>query len=290
MALNRRMIQVPAYINEDWSVVFDYFCENFEFTITETVSETEYKGYFNNLTDIPFTLRGNKTSDNYHYIEIYLTYNKDDALDTDLEINILDITFYNNMNSKNYAYISGEGFLFINPCDSTGIEYLSGGCFGFCITELLEKGTDNSLGKIIMVRFNYNAENYIKFNNLENIIYLASNQSSNGSISLGHICGLPAVDTTSYSILPYFNFSTTNLSILNTGARKLYQLSFADKWYFKNLYTIITSVSGGKINVPLNYYSTLKADEEVYVANPVAHTVFNNSSSATTTYLLIKIT
>lgn len=289
MALNRRMIQVPAYINEDWSVVFDYFCENFEFTITETVSETEHKGYFNNLTDIPFTLRGKKTSDNYHYIEVYLTYNEDDALDTDLEENILDITFYNNMNSKNYAYISGEGFLFINPCDSTGIGYTSVSWLGFCITELLEKGTDNSLGKIIMIS-GYNAKSYIKFNNLENIIFLAASNSTNNSISLGNICGIPAASASTYNALPYFNFSTTNLSALNTGARKLYHLSFADKWYFKNLYTIVTSISADKIEVPTNYYSTLKADEEVYVANPVAYRVLSNSSSATTTYTLIKIT
>lgn len=289
MALNRRMIQVPAYMNEDWSVVFNYFCENFEFTITETVSETERKGYFNNLTDIPLTLKG-KTNSGYHYIEVYLTYNKDDALDTNLTIDILDVTFYNNMNSKNFAYISGEGFLFITPCDSTGIEYIDNNHRGLCITELLEKGTDNSLGKIIMAQSN-NAETYIKFNNLENIIRLAP-AHYNGGISLPNMCGMPASYATTSNMLPFFNFSTTNLSVLNTGAQKLYQLSFADKWYFKNLYTIVTSVSADKIKIPLNYYSTLKADAEIYVANSVAHRAFDNpnSSSTTTTYLLTKIT
>lgn len=288
MALNRRMIQVPAYINEDWSVVFNYFCENFEFTITENVSETERKGYFNNLTDIPFTLKGNKNSENYNWIAVSLTYNKDDALNTNLTIDILHVAFYANMNRKNYAYISGEGFLFITPCDSTGIEYISK-YYGFCITELLEKGTNNSLGKIIMTQDN-NAETYIKFNNLENIIYLAPAYSNN-TISFINMCGLPAYFyANGYSMLPYFNFSTTNLSVLNTGAKKLYQLSFADKWYFKNLYTIVTSISDDRIQIPLNYYSTLKADAEIYVANSVAHRALNNSTSATTTYLLTKIT
>lgn len=284
MALNRRLLQLPAFSSADTelSTVLDWFCENLDFTITEEVSDTKRRGYFNKFSDITVEVNNGTNSDGYYYLSLYFVYCEESAIDTALTAWGVSLQFYNNLSYRNYEVLYGDQTMVIQPVTDIGNRVLYQGRGGFFITSILEKGTDIEYGKLVICAGSTYSNRYFmyKFPELDKLL------NTDRPLQVLQPNDISQVKST----IPYYNKTSPYLSRFNTGYARLYRSTLSHRWYLANFYYVIYGSDAENFSMGNSYFTTLRCDEDLYAGNYIFNDYLNNGAESSEVKCFIKIT